>query len=627
MTVQTGDLSMNTSDSTKESDNSSTAILELSSAGFTIESMNVCFATLLQAIQTDHAEGKDEIIQENMLQLHEMQQYLYAVLHQQNHAYEQQKAKQIQSLRQRMAHEYERQFLLQQIEHYQQFDVTVVPNLINLAREEMDAGTTSAAATNAMDVDSPPSAPNADHDLVSAFLGVPLDDPSQRTHIQAKVQSCIQERNELLQKIQEETTAVQHLKDEFNIKKEILYNALPSHIQTIERATTGLAKILQSANPHVPPEMAMSGSERIQRLEYAQQLATPLYTLFRCLQHFLDTSHAQPKTESSQNAAAKVTVEKDEVILHLPAPDVAAASPNANATVKKRMVLIHFSYHASPVPYITVHASGGGTLLNLEILLEELFPNDVALNDTIVASHAGQMQLSNHFGGKSYLWCNHLAGLYPLPSIHQPPSDNSTPSVLQQQHASTRVVMETLQRRIRANATLKHLLHSLQRLHLPVAPPSLLWVSSAGESELKHSASCKLLQFSPIPQQNSAKSPYTVYQVEIRKTTAAISSSALMATVQIASACYPSIPPCWEFQDASGLYSVHLAQLAHRVNQELLESISKLQVDDDTLNDRSESVLRFCEWILIYQIREIMLFVDTQMEVPGNYHGRDRKIA
>jgi Skp family chaperone for outer membrane proteins len=605
---------------------SSPPILQLSSAGFTVESMNARFSSLLQAIQTDIAEGKDEIIQGNLLQLHEIQQYLYAILQQQSLSFEQQKTKQIQSLRHRMAHEFERQFLLQQIQHYQQFDSTVVPNLIQLAREETNADTTSTT-TNAMDVDSPLATSNADLDRVTVFLGLPVDDSAQRAHIQAKIQSCIQERNELIQKIQQEATAVQHLKDEYKIKKEILHSTLPSHIQTIERATTGLAKILQSANAHVPPEMAMSGSERIQRLELAQQLAIPLYTLYRCLQHFIDTSYAQPTTNSSQSAAAKVTVEKDEVILHLPVPDVAATSPTTNATTKKKMVLIHFTHLAVPVPHIVVLASGGGSLLNLEILLEELFPNDLALNDTILASHAGQSKVPSPVGGKSYLWCNHLAGLYPIPSVYHPPNESSTPSALRQQHVSTRVVIQTLRRRIRANATLKHLLHSLQRCHVPMTPPLASLVSSVTESDLKMSASCKLTRFSPMPQLDSATSCYSVYQVEIHQTDATTSSAGLIATVQIALACYPAIPPRWEFQDSSGLYSVHLAQLAHRVNHELLDNIAKLQVDDGISQDENESVLRFCEWIMVYQIREIMLFVDTQTDSLRNYQGRDRKIV
>ena len=118
--------------------------------------------------------------------------------------------------------------------------------------------------------------------------------------------------------------------------------------------------------------------------------------------------------------------------------------------------------------------------------------------------------------------------------------------------------------------------------------------------------------------------------------------------------------PIWDFSNGSSLsssstspaintqigddveqnYDTHIAQLAYRVNVNVLDVIQNLSETHSTTSESQTDVsygenvlvLQFCEWILVHQLREIMHFVDSIVENSSNsmecqsYKGRDRQI-
>ena len=589
-----------------------------------------------------------------------------------------------------------------------------------------DAVVDAAAATTTSPGDH---GANRDKEMVQQFLslhGLNIDSINDRPKIMDFIQTRMHERTELLVKIENATKEIQLLRQEYNLQNDLLTNSIPTHIQTLERAATALSKVLYSTSSlptnhhhHTTSDRRsdrgnniassssvqhMTGTDRQSRILLAQQLSSvPLYTIYQSLQHYFDVVHTQlangdisssndgssSSTIDFNNASrtiGKVTIDThlSEVILHLPVLDVATAGTNmvaaSNSKNKKvTMVSIHFAHYTFPIPYVAVYCTGCASILNQDILLDELFPNDVALDDTILPSNS--ISVSSSTRGKSYLWCNHLGGLYPVPlpsntndsAIHM---NSTTATNRQQQHVSTQIVVHELQRRIRANATLKYILHSLCRSRVPT-PPLQSFVAGTSSQQYDYSiiytdpnwkAQCKLISFvatcaTPV---SAAPCPNTTtYSVEIRRNgNLAITPSAVSpvfsCTVAISNTRYPAIVPIWNFSNGSILsssstlptintqsgddleqnYDTHIAQLAHRVNVNVIDVIQNLSETHSTTSESQTDVsygenvlvLQFCEWILVHQLREIMHFVDSMLENGSNsmecqsYKGRDRQI-
>ncbi len=675
-----------------------------------------------------------------LLQLYEMQHNMYDTIQHQESILEEEISYQNNLQQQRMEHQYEQVHLLQQIQDYEGLFHTF-PNLIQFAKEEVGATNTAAAgdATNTDDtmgdvrmkddgvVDAAAttsagdSGANREKEIVQQLLsshGLNIDSIDDRPKIIDFIQTRMHERTELLVKIQNETKEIQLLRQEYNLQNDLLTNSIPIHIQTLERAATALSKVLYSTSS-LPTNHTntlatadtsdstrgniassiqhMTGTDRISRIQMAQQLSSvPLYTIYQSMQHYFDVVQTQMANgiicddgssmidfNNISRAIGKVTIDThlNEVILHLPVLDVATAGTTtvaaSNSKNKKvTMVSIHFAHFTFPIPHVAVYCTGCASILNQDILLDELFPNDVAMDDIILPTNS----ISTNRRGKSYLWCNHLAGLHPIPlasnandsAIHM---NSTTATKIQQQHVSTHIVVQELQRRIRANATLKYVLHSLCRSRVPT-PPLQSFVAGTSSQQYDYSiiytdpnwkAQCKLISFvattaTPI---SAAPSPNTTtYSVEIRRNgNLAITPSAVSpvfsCTVAISNTRYPAIVPIWDFSNGSSLssstlpavitqsgddveqnYDTHIAQLAHRVNVHALDVIQNLS---ETQSSTSESqtdvsygenvmVLQFCEWILVHQLREIMHFVDSILENSSDsmeyqsYKGRDRQI-
>ena len=685
---------------------------------------------------------------------------------------------------QRMEYQYEQLYLMQQIQYYEGlFHTDTLTNLIQFAKEEAgatknatvaagvkntyinnnkidstgdvimnddDVENTTTTVTTTLDTSSSEQQHQCDKEIVKQFLslhGLDIDAVEDRSKIIAFIQSRMQERTILLEKIQKETKEIQLLRQEYNIQHDLLSNSIPTHIQTLERAATALSKVLYSTTTTTssslhtnnnnnmvtaPPTSTdnnnesstgsfssvqhMTGTDRIARIQMAQQLSSvPLYTIYQSIQHYFDIVHTNQISSTgninsgsnridynnSNATLGKVTIDNhlNEVILHLPVLDVAASVATAgsllnNNKIKKGlMVSIHFAHCTNPIPYITTYCNGCTQLLNQDILLDELFPNDVAMNDTIIqtnnvthtlstsqvmkSSHptTSQSKSNNNTRGKSYLWCNHLAGLYPVPFVAELGEDTNTlhpttATKIQQQYVSTHIVIHEIHRRIRANATLKYVLHSLCRSRVPTPP--LLSLQSETSSSYNYSiiytdpnwkSQCKLISFTAsttTPTTAFVIPNTTTYNVEIRRNgnvaiTAAAVAPVFSCTVQISNTCYPAVVPIWNFtnrpslasntmsartEDVEHSYDTHIAQLAHRVNVDILDMIQKLSETQqgkselyiDQSNGENITVIQFCEWILVHQLREVMHFVDSLPENSTDpieyplYKGRDRQI-
>ena len=323
----------------------------------------------------------------------------------------------------------------------------------------------------------------------------------------------------------------------------------------------------------------------------------------------------------------------DEVVLQLPVEDV------ATTTVSKKRVAIHFLFQqqATPTPLVTVYAAGCHSTLNQSVLLEELFPGDTAMEMDSTTSTT--TTTSTPTTGHAYQWCNFLAGLYPVPS------SNSNHSTTVLRRLSTRVVMRELQKRVRANATLKHILHALQRHRVPAIPA----VAAAGNDAAP--LTCQLAGFAPVPVETSSSSSWkdgegspknsdgssrntttTTFQVTLRKGHKSWSCHVTVNTVR-----YPAVPPVWNLCGDSGnaaggtkdssspLYDNRLAQLQQQVNEDALQRVmmattpqagSSSTADGDDADATTETtpaivVARdeddyYCEWILVHQLRQVM---------------------
>jgi hypothetical protein len=435
-----------------------------------------------------------------------------------------------------------------------------------------------------------------------------ITNPADKQAIVDFLHQELQDRDELDREVQALQSELNTVQRELQVQTDLL-NLVPVHLSTLERASQPLAKLF--GNFRSSPAAGISSlasKERLQRFEAAQQLPPPLYTLFTLLQHGLDEQLVGET--GSQGGALSVAGASNhqlhhEVVLQLAVPDVTSSS--------KKRVSIHFRYDDKTLPLVTARAAGCPAKLNQELLLDELFPGDdgceplqqreqAAESDSAEAS---SKRASSAVVGKPYHWCNVLAGLY-YPTA-------ATESL----KASTRVVLRELVRRIRSNSCLKHIVHSLQRQHVPV-PPSAASSKATG---------CTLTQFDVT--QGEGKTEKT-FAVTLRKG----QKHQLNALVRLHMSRYPAVPPVWTLnvdKDSSGdamnnLYDSRFARFERKVNVEALER--KVDPEEDSKGTESAKVdeeASYCDWILVHQLRTIMQEWDSWLTVLDNEETSDKK--
>jgi len=490
------------------------------------------------------------------------------------------------------AFQYERDHLERKIEISQTY---ATPNLEKLAIEDLQLPDDASAEQMQA--------------AVQQFLGgANVLDPSQKQQIIALLHQELNRRGLLQRDVKLKQQELNKITAELKNKRQIL-DSLPDQLAVLERASKPMQKFFSHAasNNTTEDSLRMIGTERSTRLEHARSLPTPLYTLFQQLQQYVDQTTSPSlssslSASSSKTSGAGVSVgvvnagdknkasDPHQVLLQLPVIDVAAG--NTSSGRNKRVTIHFYCFSSGDAPtggatFITAAASGCGSTLNQDVLLDELFAKDSPAPLPVDSSAAA-------VPGRPYHWCNYLAGLH---LVHP-----AAPA------ASTRVIMQELRRRIRANATLKHILQSLQRKTVPTPPID----NDVDDEDAKSTYGVKLV--SCILDKGKSSTTKEIYTVTLRK-----GSANLCVQVEIHLPRYPSVPPVWSLNYTGGsndadasLYDDQLALLERRVNFEALDRFV------DTSKEESY------DWVLVRQLREIMQQWESWLEDRSRDSGGSR---
>lgn len=453
-----------------------------------------------------------------------------------------------------------------------------ISNLVQLCHSEL-------ADENAKELD--------EETVLQRYFHVDTKDPVQRAVIVDKLNQQITTRKKLEAELKRRQQQASNLKQSLASKRKLL-QSLPSKLQEMERASLPLQNFCQkSLNAS-----KLLGTARRTNLDLAYTLPKALYTLFYMLQSTLDTMETSGEmvTMETSSISPSLEVNKDSsrVILHIPIPTISdrVGVTNAHATgfgIGKKEVAIIFEYN-SVSNTVLAHSTSDHDMGNL---LVEVFPGDRGDFITL-KSQESAIEEESEVTGRSYNWCNYLAGLHLAPS-----SQVSQPDM----HKSATAVVRMLLRRVRAQATLSWILHAFSRLPHPLPVHPSLRSASFCHSKDSH---VKLVSWTEESQSSTDESPIEFYLATLKRRSATLS-----LRVGIHSARYPSVPPTWEFQpdqhcgdnsldyDKTALYDEQLSSLERRINQDVEQLV--LSTDETTY-----------EWILAHQLSEIATKWDDQ---------------
>ena len=517
------------------------------------------FASLIECVEaipdTTSSAGDmthaAKTMQSLVLMAKECHQEVSSALTEQQNAMLEQQTHDQRLLRKIQALQYERLSLERQIALANGFHTT---KLVQMARDDLQHDGTDTLT---------------DDDVLSAYFG--LEDWSSetnRTSVTARMHQEINARGKLSDALKRQRQELGQLKQKLDEKRKFLDHTLPEQIAAMERASMPLQKAFN---------FPMLSTERKERLQLAQRLPAPLYTLYNQMQLYIDMiAPASDGTGKEQDPNSKASVtfihhdsghvqeqmtDHDQVLLHLPVPNV------ASQTGKLKRVTLHFRLDGEAPSRVLVSVSGGSMLVQ-DKFLHELFPRDTASTTAHPHAHAFQ-------------WCNYMAGLY---SVGMPPA-----------LPATRGIMLQLNQRIQASATLKHILTTLQqRKQIPTIPgdaddmKSLSGVKIASFDENTHEMSDQLVSKWTCKLRQGSKT--RVFEVEIDM------------------ARYPVVPPRWALQQKLGSdtasgheaiataapYDEQLASLEDIVNISVLEDLNSQETDGAA------------DWVLATQLKEIL---------------------
>ncbi len=501
-----------------------------------------------------------------LLELKSMQRRLLDQIHESQHVLQQQRRKRDDQELQLENLKYQKDLNDHAIESSQN---TEMCNLVQLCRSELDEE----------------SHKNLDEEtLLKSYFHVDTKNPMKRAVIIDKLNQQVKARKKLEAELKRHQQQASNLKQSLASKRKLL-QSLPSRLQEMERASAPLQNFCQKSLQ----ASRLLGTAHRTNLDLAYSLPKALYTLFYILHsslESLETAGEKAAMEASSTAPSlEVNKESSRVVLHIPIPTISDRVGVSNSAsfgfgMGKKMVSIVFMYDAVS-NRVLAESSADNDMGNL---LDELFPGDT-----------GEMSSSNESAteellegtGRSYNWCNYLAGLYRPPS-----SQVSQPEM----HQSASVVIRILLRRVRAQATLSWILHALSRAPhpLPVHPA----LKSAPFCHHKDSH-VKLISWTEDSRSSNEVSSMEFYRVTLKRR-----SSTLSLRVGIDTARYPSVPPTWEFNpeqnageesldcDKTTFYDEELSSLELRINQDVEQLVL---LEDETTY----------EWIVAHQLSEI----------------------
>lgn len=454
-------------------------------------------------------------------------------------------------------------------------------HLMDLARDEDAKSVQSNAPINDerlshMDEDESPV--GIDAQLLADFLQADVHNPNDKQKIIERLHKELAERGDLVREVKNKQEDLEKLKGDLQVQKSFLAS-LPKHLETMEKASEPLQRFMTARG------LSLVGSERRNRVHLARSLPAPLYTLYYLVQHYLDLPSS---TEDTKAVILSVTCGES---IQIPVVSLQLPIPGRN----NKRVEIHFRYY-SDHNAVTAQSSGASNSVNHEMLLQELFPNDKA--DGLVNTL-----------GSPYQWCNYLGGLYPVTQNQE------------QMHKSTRVIVIELQRRVRANTTLKYILSCLQRQVIPTRMP----LGSSATADKKSSESGKIVKFSLDQQMqfNDTEKLYEKKYFVVLRTT----KSDWRLQVNVHLARYPNVTPVWTLalteEGNPPLHDARVSSILRHVNDSgLTELVDRYAVDEsNVLSDATNTDERLpgssetgCEWILIHQMRYLIESLDADQD-------------
>ena len=426
-----------------------------------------------------------------------------------------------------------------------------------------------------------------DKEVIQNFLQADANDPIQRAVIMDKLNQQLRMRKKLdaeLEKLQGQASL---LKQSLNEKRKVL-ESLPSKLHDLERACQPLRKFCQkslNASRATDPD-------RLITMELAHSLPKALYVLYYILQSALHTMEASGDLAQfekySMVPSLEVQNDPSRVLLIIPIPVI---SDRAVGTISnssgfgggKKVVSVVFEYNETSNKIVAASTSDH----DMGDLLKEVFPGDTG-EDGIDQSNRDSSSGGGQVGsGRSYSWCNYLGGL------HLPPTGLPSQSEM---YKSATAVLRTLVKRVRAQATLNWILHTLSRkpYPLPVHPS----MKDAFFCQLKDS-DVRLVSWNEDSQSSDSSMSYFLATLKCREST-------LDLRVGIQAARYATtVTPVWELKPAQDRGSRYLSSGGDNASYD--EDLSKLErrisLDASTFVDDDDETTS--EWILAHQLSAI----------------------
>ena len=446
-------------------------------------------------------------------------------------------------------------------------------------------------------------------------------------------------------------------------KRSQFLHQLPDKLKDIEKASAPLQRWFSAQQQSQQGDTSGEGvpatglsqhtthtsSEREARLQLARTLPGPLYTLLVQLQSYVDDyPHHQLALEivpssrifgSSTASGSSSSIWKHPpssqcVMWQIPVPSVSATGSTTSISSNKSLS-IGFAYHKEHhivTAKILKTVGIDDKLMDLPTSVLQLNPNDTG-EYSVVDPEQGSGDAAEEATatpyGKPYLWCNYLAGLQLMQGHH--PHEQMT--------ASTRVIVATMLRQIKANATLTYILHKV----LPSHPRASALPPVAANNNAASQCLVKVSSFQLDKDATAATTTDANSQTKIYKILCKRGNHSLQASVRITASQYPVVtPPQWSLtgntlqwgqdhgsQDAlldtttSGdtappLHQSRLAALEARVNDMdgLVEQMRKEQTQEETTTTNDESY--YYDWILTHQLREILFEWDAWVSSGGD---------
>lgn len=469
------------------------------------------------------------------------------------------KKKNLQRLQRNIdALQFERLHLEHQIELAQAYHT---PNLLKMVRDEASQEKNESISED---------------DLLRQYFGVDSwSDEKNRSLVTAKIHEEINSRGKLSEKLKRRREELTHLKKKLSEKRQLLDCTVPEQVAAIEKATVALQKAMP---------LPMTSTERKERLEGSHKLPPPLFTLFNQLQLYVDLNDSSNSADCERDDIHRMSVRffhhdssqsdqeanEDQVLLHMPVPVLGKASG------KSKRITLHF--YLVNEHQVVLRVSGNSSALFKDVFLQELFPGDVAVE-------------MPHNHRRAYQWCNYMAGLYRV---------GLNPTL-----PSTRGILQQLERRIHANAVLKHIIDSFQlRKQLPDVP--IMAEDTTSLDQMKIS----LFEQAKEDQADELEVNWICNLRHFGKTRT--------CSVKIDMARYPVKPPVWDMQSTSIPILVKDETVVPAATFDCALAVLEEKVNVSMLSDYSQSDdLTIFNWILALQMREILRAFLHMDEVTG----------